>query len=550
MKVLLANPPWQDAEHPELWGVRAGSRWPHFQKRAGDGKLPRYIPFPFFLGIAASLLQDAGHEVRLIDGVAEGFDTDIFCKRVTDFKPDIIFVETSTPSLKYDLEVLQKLYDSNPDVIVIFGGSHDASQVADLLATENVIQYWITGEYEEALLNLTTALSDGKDPRTIEGVITNGQPVGVPASIKDLDRLPAPLFSQLPIAHYSDPVCGLPSPTANAWLSRGCPFGCTFCVWPQVIYGNRNYRTRSIDRALDEVQLLIDTYGCESFYFDDDTTNIGADRMRELAEKIKQRQLDQYPWSMMARADCMTDAMIDELAAAGMYSVKYGVESISPQLLDACEKGTNLEKMKRAIAHTQAAGIKIHLTFTFGLPGETLETIKETLDYCMSVEPETAQFSLCTPFPGTEFYEQCRNNDWLTTEDWGKYLGSEEAVVSTPWLTANELAEGYKAALDTWNGFVNDRLDARKNRLIANVQSALAEGKKLIFIGDRDFSKYLLDHTSIDRSHFTWMSSASIQSLEQDVIPVILSRNNEEKIWRKLKQIDPDAAIKSLRLYS
>ena len=151
-----------------------------------------------------------------------------------------------------------------------------------------------------------------------------------PAMVTNVNSLPAPLYEQLPVANYSDPVCGLPHPCIQTWTSRGCPFGCTFCVWPQIVYNNSGrYRKRDFNKMLDEIEYVIEEYGCEAFYIDDDTTNIGEARMLDLALKIKERGLDQYPWGMMARGDCMNNRMLDALADAGMYCVKYGVESIS-----------------------------------------------------------------------------------------------------------------------------------------------------------------------------------------------------------------------------
>ena len=107
-----------------------------------------------------------------------------------------------------------------------------------------------------------------------------------------------------------------------------------------VVFGNNKYRTRHLNDALDDIEDLIYNHGCESFYFDDDTTNVGPKRMIELAEGIKARGLDKYPWSMMARADCMNDAALEALKSAGLYSIKYGVESISEALVNSCEKGS------------------------------------------------------------------------------------------------------------------------------------------------------------------------------------------------------------------
>ncbi|MFH0878419.1 MAG: radical SAM protein [Lentisphaerota bacterium] len=544
MKIALANPPWYDEQHPELWGVRAGSRWPHFQKRAAPGELPRYVPFPFFMAIAAQSLKQEGHEVLLLDGVAENSLLPEFFQRLENFHPEVLFLETSTPSLGWDLAIMHWFKRRFPSAILAAAGTHAASLVPALLEKEGLPDYWIAGEYEQALGLLAAALERKTSPEKVPGLITRSHAFSSLARIEDVNRLPAPLFEQLPMSHYGDPVCGLPRPGAQSWISRGCPYGCTFCVWPQVVYGNRRYRQRSIPAALDEVRRLIDAYGCESFYFDDDTANIGEARMKELADSIHQHGLSKYPWSMMARADCMTPSMIDALAGAGLYSIKYGVESSSPELLDACHKGTDLARMRESIRLTKENGIKIHLTFTFGVPGETRETIRQTLAFAMETAPDTAQFSICTPFPGTVFYEDCRKNGWLAGEDWTHYLGTGEAVVSTPQLSAAALQEGYEEACAAWNDFSAQRLEVKRDSLLARLKQSVREGRRWRFMGDREFAGFLWE------SGDPALEQARTDSTEDhNAALVIVSRHDEEKIWRGLRRQNPSLAQKALRLF-
>ena len=534
MKILLANPPWYEENTPGLWGIRAGSRWPHFQKCPPGASLPRYIPFPFFMAVAASVLRKGGHDVLLIDAVAEGLFIENFHKRVSLFRPDMIFIETSTPSFNYDMELLFSLRKHLPTAVFVCGGCHSPEMAAEYMDEKKFPDFWIAGEYEESFLELADAISAERHFDTIPGVIHSGKKFQRDdgfASVSDLDELPMPLFEHLPMQNYSDPVCGLPSPSAQSWLSRGCPFKCSFCVWPQLIYGGRTYRPRNIDKALDEVEHLIDSYRCESFYFDDDTANIGEDRMRELSDKIRSRGLDKYPWSIMARADCMSDSMLENLAAAGLYSIKYGVESVSPELLDACEKGTKFDKLAKAIEKTKSLGIKLHLTFTFGLPGETYETIMATTRFAIDTAPESAQFSVCTPFPGTKFYDECVSNGWLVTTDWSRFLGSgEDTVIETSFLSAYYLRKGFEEALDAWKDFVDKRLEERKKKLLVSMIERINKGGKWAFKGVSEFGGFIFD------SDFKTVFTQSMTDENSADFLVIVSRHDEEKIYRKLKR--------------
>ena len=543
MNVALLNPPWLDPEQPLRWGVRAGSRWPHFQQRPAPNALPRYIPFPFFLAIAASVCKARGHATLLIDAVAENLRQDKLLERLGEFKPGLVFCETSSPSLANDLAFMRELRRRLPDARLACGGTHPPALIPELLSSSDSPDFWIAGEYDFSVAALADALAKNEAPSTVPGLFTAGK-TAQPATVENVDSLPPPLFEQLPMNNYCDPVCGLPTPGAQSWLSRGCPFNCSFCVWPQVIYGNRRYRARKLENALDEVAFLLRKYACESFYFDDDTANLGEQRMLDLARLIRERGLDQWPWAMMARADVMTPAAIAALADAGMYSIKYGVESISPQLLNACDKQTNLARMADAIRRAREAGIKLHLTFTFGVPGETPETIRQTLAFAMETAPETAQFSICTPFPGTAFYEECRRNGWLVTDDWSRFLGSDEPVVETPWLKAAELRAEYENALQTWRNFCNRRLEARRRKLVEALRSAVASGRAWHLLGDAAFAGFLLDDELLNKTR------DSSETPRPDALNVIVSPHDEEKIFRRLMRRDKAGARKALRLFA
>jgi len=541
MKIALFNSPWYDDSQPLAWGVRAGSRWPHMQERPAPGQLPRYIPFPFFLATAARILQNAGHEVLLVDGVASDLRLETCLDKIQSFGPRLVFCEAATPSLPWDLEVMKKLRQLLPSAVLAAGGSQGVSMVPDIMDQHGLPDFWLGGEYDFAVQQLVDALEGRRPFSKVDGLVGAGVN-NRPAVVEDVKSLPSPLYEVLPVRNYSDPVCGLPSPVAQAWLSRGCPYKCTFCVWPQVVFGNSRYRTRDPHQALDDIERLIRDHGCESFYFDDDTANIGPARMIELAAAIKSRGLDKYPWSMMARADCMTEAVLDALHDAGMYSVKYGVESLNETLVDTCEKGTDIKKFHRTIEHTKKLGIKLHLTFMFGIPHETAETVQETLDYAMSVAPDSAQFSLCTPFPGTKFYRQCEENGWLITKDWSRFLGSDEAVVETPWLKAAELTRLYHQARDTWHKYNLERLEAKRAALLRELQNRCPPGSTWEHLGDPDFASFIAERDPE-------LASRQVQEGQGAKLSVIISHHDEEKIYRRLLRADDPRAKSCLKLF-
>lgn len=446
MKILLANAPW---DKPGFYGVRAGSRWPHF-----ENENCQYMPFPFFLAYSTALLQKNNFDVMLIDAIAEGISENDFFKRVMEFKPDIILFEVSTASILQDLTIAQKTRELFTDVKIIFSGAHKQMYEKKFLKENKNIDYVLTGEYELTLLALMQALKNNKNPNSIAGILfktDTGEIIKNPSGPleKNLERYPWPARQFLPMHKYVDTPGDIPLPSLQLWASRGCPFNCIFCSWPQIIYGGSLYRTRDPKDVVDELEWCIKEYGFKSFYFDDDTFNIGKTRILALAREIKDRKIN-LPWAIMARADIMDRQMLTALKEAGLCALKYGVESGSQQLINSACKSLDLQKVKESIQITRELGIKFHLTFMFGLPGETWDTVRQTIDFALKADPDSLQWSIATPFPGSRFYEMLEQKGYLLSKDFNDYDGSHRAVIRTEALSADDLEKALRLANKKW----------------------------------------------------------------------------------------------------
>lgn len=443
-KILLVNLPWQSNGQ---WGVRAGSRWPHIKDKA-EGN---YLPFPFYLAYAAALLNKNNFKVKLVDAIAEKIPENIFSKMVLNINPDLLVVETSTASLESDIRFLKKFSKNIP--LVLCGP--DINIYNPLFVKNNsFIKYVLFGEYEFTLLDLAQHLREGKNVKDILGLIYRDNDGKVKKNpprpvVEDLDNLPWPLREQLPMKKYLDAPCDMADPTAQMWASRGCVFKCLFCVWPQIMYGGNHYRARDSIKVVDEMEYLVKQLGFKSIYFDDDTFNINKKRMLEFCFEIKRRKLN-VPWAIMARADLMDEEILKQMKAAGLYAVKYGVESATQALLDSSNKAMDLKKADKMIRLTKELGIKTHLTFTFGLPGETKETINKTINYALELDPDSAQFSITTPYPGTEYFRQLDEKGLILSKEWSDYDGNSKSVIRLEGVTAEELANARKEAVERW----------------------------------------------------------------------------------------------------
>lgn len=450
MKIFIANPPWRDPDKDDRYGVRAGSRWPHFE--AG---FSNYVPFPFFLAYTAAVLEQDGFDIQLGDSIAARESEAVFLDRVERFAPDLLLLETSTPSIGPDLALCDRLKKRFPALQIAVAGPHHEMYAPEFLDAHPHLDLLLLGEYEYTARDLARALAAGTPLSGVAGLIfrdpVDGRAVQTPRRvlIENLDELPFPARHLLPMDRYCDTPGGIPTPSLQIIASRGCPFQCIFCSWPQIMYGSHRYRTRSASNILDEIEACQAKYAIRSIYFDDDTFNIGEGRILEICDEFIRRGI-QLPWAAMARADTMTEPMLTRMKEAGLTAIKYGVESASQEILDRSKKRLDLKKAEEIIRLTKRMGIKVHLTFCFGLPGETKDTINRTIDYSIALDPDTVQYSIVTPYPGSEYFETLAGEGRIRTRNWSEYDGSSQAVFETESLTRADLARSVQAARSRW----------------------------------------------------------------------------------------------------
>jgi radical SAM superfamily enzyme YgiQ (UPF0313 family) len=463
VKVALVNPPWRRPGH---YGVRAGSRWPHFEENGS-----RYMPFPFYLGYTAALLERDGFEVAVFDGCATKEADEAYLRRVEAFRPDIVVQENATASIKEDLSWAEKFKARTGAALLMTG--HHVSFMRDDLGKLACVDGLAGGEYEYTAVEFCQRVREGRSLAGTAGLShrdATGTVVHEPRrpNIADLDALPFPHRRTLDMGLYHDNPGDIPHPSLQLLGSRGCPFKCNFCVWPQVVYEDNKYRTRSAKNMADEIEALFrnDPYPYRSYYFDDDTFNIGDKRLAQFADELIARGLEHIPWGAMCRADTLKKDTLAKLRKAGLAAVKYGVENGNQKIVDDCGKNLDLVELRDMVAFTHDLGIRTHLTFSFGLIGETHETMQQTLDLALELNPHTVQFSISTPFPGTAFYKYASDKNLLLTRDFGAYDGMSRSVVRADALSADELENFLVHAYDTWR-----RHEARRGGIVRRVMS-------------------------------------------------------------------------------
>lgn len=438
MRIALLNLPWNINGR---FGVRAGSRWPFSSEPEKHGYIS-YIPFPFFLAYATSLLKREAKEARLIDAIAEGIEEQRLIEEISAYNPELIVIETSTPAFKNDLRIIHNIHRNLANCQIAICGPHASVFPEQILKEHNFIDYILIGEYEYTLLDLVHHLEDNLGSDSISGLayredinirVNNPSP-----TIENLDNLPWPERETLPIYKYNDGFCNLPQPNVQMWTSRGCSFECIFCLWPQAMYREHKYRKRNSIDVVDEMEWLIKNFDFKAVYFDDDVFNIDRNHVLDICEEIKKRRI-KIPWAAMARADLMDEGLLESMSDAGLYAIKYGIESADPNILNFCKKNMNLDKVYSIIKLTKKLGIKIHLTFCLGLPGETRQTIQKTVKFIQGIQPDSLQFSFATPFPGTDYFKYAKEKGWLLSENWSDYDGNYKCIIKTQELTSEDL---------------------------------------------------------------------------------------------------------------
>jgi radical SAM superfamily enzyme YgiQ (UPF0313 family) len=438
MRTLLLNLPWMAADRS---GVRAGSRWPFTSRLEEDGSLG-YVPFPFFMAYADSLLKKENKGSKIIDAIAERMDSEALFKEVLLYGPQLIVTETSTPSFENDISILKELKERLPLCRIALCGPHASAFPAKILQEYAFIDHVLFGEYEFTLLDLVKRLESGQSFQAVPGLVFRLEGRIIlnkhRNALVNLDKLPWPDRKPLPMYKYNDGFCGLPRPNVQMQSSRGCPFGCIFCLWPQAVYRQQRYRKRNPSDVATELQYLIKEYGFKAAYFDDDLFNADRDHVFGMCGQIHKLGI-KIPWAAMARADLMDPKMLEVMAGAGLYALKYGIESADPKIQRFCRKNLNLKKSVEMIRLTKRLGVKVHLTFCLGLPGETKETIRQTKAFINDMAPDSVQVSFATPFPGTEYFKQMQASGKILSRSWPDFDGNRKCVIKTASLSALDL---------------------------------------------------------------------------------------------------------------
>ena len=395
---------------------------------------PQYTDYPqppMGLILLAAVLESKGYPVNLIDANFLGL-------KPADILPllnetNILGLTAMTPTVSSAIEIARAVKSVKPDLPVIMGGPHATLLPAETMAVAPEVDIIVRGEGEETFINLLSALEDKKPLEKVLGITYRKDGVVIDNSpspeLSDLDSLPFLAYHLLPLKSYKPhPPHGRASPFAVLITSRGCPYNCGYCSKP--VFGKR-FRGQSPARITDEIVWLQEQYGVREIAFYDDSFTLDMDRAYQICEEIIRRKLN-IIWSCETRVNLVTEKLLKKMKQSGCYSISYGLESGSQEILDVIEKGTTIEQAVEAVRYTHEAGIHAIGYFMIGSPGETPDTIRETIRFAKKLKVDFAQFSITTPFPGTKLYDLYLEGGGNPEIPWEDYVYAASSEGSAP----------------------------------------------------------------------------------------------------------------------
>ena len=487
MKIFLVNPPFKT----EYGKFSRDQRSPAITKSGT-------IYYPTWLASATGVLEEAGHTCKLLDCCARQWDDAKTLPIIQNFVPDMVVINTSTPSIYSDCTFAEKVRELLPKTYLIAVGTHPSAVPEETLKTGKALNAVARREYEYTLRNLATMLDKGEeDLSQVLGLTyrkANGEIVSTPDRpfIQDLDKLP--FVAKVYKEHGIDPkdyfFAAAEYPMMMIFAGRGCPNNCFFCVYPQTFHGRHQYRLRSPENVVAEIEYILQNFPeLKSLGFEDDTFTASLERTKKICQLMIDKGLNKkINWWVNARVT-LDLATMQLMKKAGCRLLIAGFESGAQQVLNGMHKGIKVEWSKKYVENARKAGLLIHGCYMVGNPGETRETMEETFQLSLALNTDTAQYFPLMVYPGTEAYKWAETNGYLTTTDYSKWVtedGLHNCVISLPGLSNKDLVAFCDQA--------RKRYYVRPSYLAAKAKQFLLypeERKRLLKAGKR-FAKFLV----------------------------------------------------------
>jgi len=410
--------------------IRPSLKIEHFEHKS--------LVFPLGLGYIAGVLEKNDYQVKVLDCLAEGFNNEIkkdkyiiyglssakIKRKIEKFLPDVVGI--SCPfSLQYPfaLEVAKITKEVNKEIITILGGAHPSSVPEEVLKDKE-IDFVVIGEGEETIINLLSALKENREFNHIDGlgyriderIVINPKT----RYIQDLDSIPFPAWHLFPMEEYFkvNMPHGIDSrpPSTNMITSRGCPARCIFCSIHSIF--GFEYRARSKDNVISEIEFLKKEYSIKEIQFEDDNLTLDKKRAKEIFKGIIEKKLN-ISWTAPNGIAlwALDNELIELMKESGCRHIALGIESGVQEVLDkVIHKPLNLKTVKPLIEKLSEVKIKTTAFFVVGFPQETYSQIKNTLRFALSLPVDDINVYFATPYPNTELYNIAKEKGLFTSD--------------------------------------------------------------------------------------------------------------------------------------
>jgi len=390
------------------------------------------------LGIAylAAVLIQNGHDVEVLDCLAERYDRSALEAFLRQKKYDVIGISTYTPDWHITKKNLLIIKEIQPDSIAVIGGPHVNSMVRAglykyLFNDSDFFDFAVYGEGEQAFLDLVRAIADKKNTDNIDGILWKNHDgeshMNLPRKlINDVNAIPFPALEYLPLAKYKRTPSSYKRPPVRSVLTaRGCPYSCIFC--DRGAFGP-SIRRRSVGNVMAEVDRLVEKFKTKELRIWDDVFTMDEKFTIEICNELKRYDL---VWSCNGRVNMITPNMLKHMKSAGCWSIDLGIESGNDRILKAINKKFNIQEASEAIKMVKEAGMEARAFFILGFPEETIETVRDTINFALSNDIDYATFYLPQAYPGTRLYEIAKKEEALEI-DYSKYLitGKEASYIN------------------------------------------------------------------------------------------------------------------------
>lgn len=393
MKVLLINPPYFNSKY----------------------KFIGLVAPPLGIAYIAAVLEENDVDVSVIDAAALEMRWERLEAEIRRINPGVVAITALTPTISNALQTAELAKKTCPQATVVIGGYHPTFNHQEILE-KDYVDIVVMGEGEYTLRDLVKTIDEGGDLKNVKGIAYGDVVTPTRPLIMGLDELPFPARHLLPMDHYK--ILNMKLHTATMISGRGCPMQCSFCA-SAALHGNK-LRMRSAENVVDEMEHLINDHEAGMIAFMDDTFTLKPSRVAEICDEIMKRGLDLY-WGCTARADTLSDELLQKLSDSGCITLFLGVESADQQQLDRVNKRLTINKIRQAFAMARKNDIRTIASVVLGMPGDTRDSIGRTIEFVKELNPSYALFSLATPYPGTRFYQEAVLDNLITVKDWSKY---------------------------------------------------------------------------------------------------------------------------------